>query len=137
MNIVGIIVYVFMALLVLTWVLGIRNRIKTGGTWQVQTLVTLFLSVTSLVLVPILKWTPLHLLWMIPASYVVGFLSLMFPFSLLQPFGRLMGMIACVGLSQTEVANNVRKRERLLELMNQEKISPEEAKKKMEQDGEW
>ena len=48
-----------------------------------------------------------------------------------------MGMIACVGLNKTEVANNVRRRERLLELMNQEKISPEEAKKKMEQDGEW
>jgi hypothetical protein len=137
MNIVGIIVYVVVILLVLTWVLGTRDRIKTGGTWQVQTLVTLFLSVSSLVLVPILKWSPLNLLWMIPTSYLAGFLSMMFPFSLLQPFGRLMGMIACVGLNQAEVVNNVRRRERLLELINQEEMSPEEARKKMEQDGEW
>jgi hypothetical protein len=137
MHIVGIIVYVVAILLVLTWILGTRDRVKYGGGWQVQTLVTLFLSVVSVVLVPILRWSALNLLWMIPASYAVGFISLIFPFSLLQPFGKLIGIIACIGLDRAEIANNRRRNERLSELMNQEKITLKEAEKKMQQDGEW
>jgi len=137
MTIVGIIVYVLGVLLVLTWVFGTRNKVRTGDGFQVQTLVTLFFAVVSLVLVPILKWSPLHLLWMFPASFICGFLSILFPFSVLQPFGNLTGMIACVGLDQVEVANNKRRRQRLVELVTQENLSVDDAKKKMEENGEW
>jgi len=137
MNVVGIIIYAICILLVIDWFFGVRDRVRHGGGWQVPTLVILFLSVVAVVLVPVLKWSPLHLLWMIPASYVVSILVPFFPVSLLQPFRIMMGKIACIGLNPMEVANNRRRNERVLELMDKEKITLQEAKQKMERDGEW
>jgi len=53
----------------------------------------------SLFIVPIFGFSPFHLLWMFPVSFVLGMLSFVFPFSLLSVLGRTFGTICCIGLT--------------------------------------
>ena len=137
MEIVGYVIYAIGIIVAFGWMMGTRHKVKSGDGVQIQTLGTLFLFLVSLIIVPILKWSPLNLLWMYPASFVLGTLSLSWPVGVLQPFGNLVGMIACFGLDQTEIANNKRRRQRIIELVSNEKLSVDGAMKKMQENGEW
>ena len=44
--------------------------------------------------------TALHLLWLFPAGFVLGALSIAFPFSLLSIPGTAFGRVCCIGLTQ-------------------------------------
>jgi hypothetical protein len=133
---IGYCVYILAVIIVLGWFSGTRSKVKAGGGVQIQTLDTLFLFVVSLIFVAILDWSPLNLLWMFPVSWICGFLSLHFPFSILQPLGNMVGIIACIGLNRAEVAKNRRRVEKYEKLVFLEHMSVEDAKKKMEENGE-
>lgn len=106
MEIAGYIVYGIGIVLAVTWMIGIRTYTKSGQGVTMSTVNTTMLFIVSLVVVPILKLSPLHLLWMYPASFILGMLSLAFPFSLLSIPGNIVSFIACAGLNQEEIQKN-------------------------------
>jgi hypothetical protein len=135
MEIAGYIVYGIGIILAITWMIGIRTYTKSGQGVTMSTVNTTMLFIVSLVVVPILNLTPLHLLWMYPASFILGMLSLAFPFSLLSIPGNIVAFIACAGLNQEEVQNNKDRIQRGLELVHSEGLTVEEAKKRLEEEG--
>lgn len=137
MVIFGYVVYGLGLIIAISWISGTRSKIGSGDSVQIQTLNTLFLFIVSLLLIPLLKWSPLNLLWMYPVSWILGVLSLAWPLAFLSPFGNLIGTIACIGLDKTMVTRNRLRRQKLLELMTTENISAQEARKKLEEKGEW
>lgn len=50
--------------------------------------------------------SPFHFLWMIPAAFVLGSMSIAFPFSLITPLASLYGNLCCVGLDIEVVTQN-------------------------------
>jgi hypothetical protein len=56
--------------------------------------------------------SPFHLLWLFPASFVAGFFSIAFPFSLLSIPGRFFGRLCCIGLDPGEIARNTNRQQR-------------------------
>lgn len=137
MKIVGYVIFGFGLLFALSFLAGIRNNTRRGLGVQRGTVNTTMLFVVSLALVPILKLSPLHLLWMFPVSFILGTLSLAFPFSLLSIPGSLIFGIACLGLNRFEVDQNRARYEKLLELMRSDNISVEQAKEKLKATGQW
>lgn len=53
-----------------------------------------------------LNLSALHFLWMTPAVFVISQMTILFPFSLVSPFGRLYASLCCLGLNDQEVAMN-------------------------------
>lgn len=135
MEIVGYIVYGIGVILAIAWMLGIRTHTKSGQGVTISTVNTTMLFIVSLVFVTVFKLSPLHLLWMYPASFVLGMLSFAFPFSLLSIPGNIVGFIACVGLNQEEVQKNKERVQRGIELVHHEGLSVEEAKKQLKEEG--
>lgn len=135
MEIAEYIIYVVGVILALTWMIGIRTYTKSGQGVTMSTVNTTMLFLVSLVVVPILKLSPLHLFWMYPVSFVLGMLSLAFPFSLLSISGNIVAFIACVGLNQEEIQRNKGRIQRGVELVHREGLSVEEAKKRLEEEG--
>jgi hypothetical protein len=80
----GYATYAVGAFIAITWIIGIRTYTLQGRPPMKQTINQTMLFVVSLVLIPVLSWSPLHLLWMFPASFILGLLSIVFPFSLLR-----------------------------------------------------
>jgi hypothetical protein len=64
------------------------------------------LFVAQAIAVAAFALSPLHFLWMIPAAFVVGYMSRGFPFSLITPLGRLYGQLCCMGLDSDVVTQN-------------------------------
>ena len=137
MEIIGYVVYGIGVLFAVAWLIGIRTYTNSGQGLTISTVNTTMLFIVSLALVPILQVDPLHLLWMYPLSFVLGMLSLVFPFSLLSIPGHLVGWIACIGLNQAEIAIKQERIHKLQELMITESITAEEAKAQLEENGEW
>ena len=103
---IGYIVYLFGIYCVISWLYYIRTKTKSGECVIMPTVNTLMLFIVSLILVPALKISPLHIFWMFPASILLGLLSVSFPFSLITIFGNVVASIACIGLNQIEVQKN-------------------------------
>jgi hypothetical protein len=61
----------------------------------------------SLIIVPIFGFSPFHLLWMFPISFILGMLSFAFPFSLLSVPGRTFGTICCIGLTERQSSGSI------------------------------
>lgn len=137
MEIAGYIIYGVGVLLATVWLVGIRLHTNSGQGVTMSTVNITMLFIVSLVLVPIIKLEPLHLLWMYPSSFLIGTLSLMFPFSLLSIPGNLLAKIACVGLDQSEIAIKKERINKMRELILSENITAEEAKEKLKKNGEW
>lgn len=106
MQILEYIVYAIGVLVAITWLRGIRSYIARGSRITRQTVNTTMLFIVSLVLVPTIPFSSFHLLWMFPASFFIGTLSLVFPFSLLSVPGQAIFHIACLGLDYDEVERN-------------------------------
>jgi len=109
------------------WVYGIRNYMRRGMGVTQQTVNTTMLFFVSFIVTLSLRISPYHLLWLFPLSWLLGTLSLVFPFSLLSIPGRLFGDMCCVGLDWEEVQKNEERLARAKELL-QEGLSPEEIK---------
>jgi len=109
------------------WVYGIRDSMRRGLGITQQTVNNTMLFFVSLIVTLSPQITPYHLLWLFPLSWLLGTLSLVFPFSLLSIPGRLFGDMCCVGLDWDEVQRNEERLVRAKELL-QEGLSPEEIK---------
>ena len=76
---------------------NIRQKAKdeqaTEHTFELHAL----LLVISVIVIPLLSLSPFHLLWMIPASFVLGLASVMFPLKLLWLPASLYGSLWYVG----------------------------------------
>ena len=84
-SILGIILWVAAVLYALGWGFIIRRKAKyeqaTEGTFEIHA----FLLAISVISIPVLSLSPFHLLWMLPASFVLGLASMTPPLFLLSP----------------------------------------------------
>ncbi len=102
MQILGYVVYAVAALLTATFLFGIRVDAARGArVFKGSANVTL-LFVLSLLIIPAASLSPLHLLWLFPASWVfgtvLGMLSRLFPFSLFSFPGQCLFRLVCIGV---------------------------------------
>ncbi len=70
-----------------------KNEQATEHTFELHAL----LLALSVIVIPLLSLSPFHLLWMIPASFVLGIASVMFPLNLLWFPASLYGSLWYVG----------------------------------------
>ena len=103
MEIFAWIVYGIAAFMAIGWLPGIRFKTESGEGVTIQTVNTALLFFVALALVPILEISPFHIVWMFVSSFILGGLSLIFPFSLLSIFGNILGKLVCLGLDQEAV----------------------------------
>jgi len=92
------------------WVYGIRNYTRRGVGVTQQTVNTTMLFFVSLIVTLSLRISPYHLLWLFPLSWVMGTLSLVFPFSLLSIPGALFRGMSCIGLDWALAGGNIERR---------------------------
>lgn len=119
------------------WALGaaysVRHMVRRGTppTRMTANMIMLWwLGVFGVLLLPL---SPFHLLWWYPVSFVIGMLSLVFPFSLLNIPGQFIANLWCAGLDRSEIERNERLQEegnRLYQANLGAGMSPEEAKRK-------
>ena len=133
MEILGLILWAVGLLLGLSWAYGVRNYVRTGRGVQQATVNQTMLMLAAVVAVPLLRFSPFHLLWLLPVAVIVGMLSLAFPFSLVSLVGRPFGRICCLGLNRDEVARNTQRVERFRELV-MGGMSPEQAKEQLDRE---
>jgi uncharacterized membrane protein len=117
----------------LGWAYGIRTYVRQGQGVTQQTVNTTMLGFISIIAILLPGISPLHLLWVLPISWLMGTFSLAFPFSLLSIPGRFFGLLCCVGLDKEEVARNTAKVDRLQELIKSG-LSPDDAVKKVREE---
>lgn len=98
MHIIANIIYIICVLIAISWGILIRHRAKTEQATEKIFEVFGVLMVVSLILIPTLSLSPFHLLWMFPVSFLLGTLSLIFPFSLLWPLASLYSSLWYIGL---------------------------------------
>jgi len=84
MHIIGIILWVAGVIWAIAQGFNIRQKAKneqaTEHTFELHAL----LLAVSVIIIPVLSLSPFHLLWMLPASFVLGLASMMiFPLKLL------------------------------------------------------
>jgi len=109
------------------WAFGVRTTLRSGSGITQQTVNTTMLFFVSLLVILSFRISPYHLLWLFPLSWLMGTLSLAFPFSLLSIPGGLFRGMCCIGLDWDEVQKNEERLARAKELL-QEGLSPEEIK---------
>lgn len=100
MQIVGVLLWIIGAVLAITWAYGVRSYVRSGKGVSQQTVNQTMLFALSLLVVALFGLSPFHLLWMFPAGFILGALSLAFPFSVLSIPGRIFGAICCIGLTR-------------------------------------
>jgi hypothetical protein len=130
-------VYGFAAFMGVGWLPEIRSKTKSGIGITIQTVNTAFLFLVALALVPILEISPFHIVWMFIASFILGGLSIIFPFSLLSIFGNILGGILCIGLDQEAIEERRTRIRNLRKVILTENVAEEEAKEILIQRGEW
>lgn len=133
MEVLGWILWIIGLIIGLSWAYGVRTYVRTGQGVQQQTVNQTALILLAVVAVPLLGLSPLNLLWMLPAAFVVGMLSLAFPFSLISLIGMPFGELCCLGLSQDEITRNRERIERFQGLIASG-ISLEDAKQELDRD---
>ena len=97
MQIIGIIVWVVGVLWAIAQGLNMRQKAKNEQATEHTFEVHAFLLAVSVIIIPVLSLSPFHLLWMLPASFVLGLASVIFPFNLLWLPASLYGSLWYVG----------------------------------------
>lgn len=98
MNILDIIVIIIASIFALSWIYGIRRYVASGQGITRQTVNTTMLFILSIAAVLFLKWSPLLLFILFPVSWLLGVMSLAFPFSLLWIVGRYFALLFIIGV---------------------------------------
>lgn len=124
MQHIGYVVYVVGLLIAGMWTLGLRTYILRGSTPMSQTVNITMLFIVALVVVPSASLSPLHLLWMFPASWLVGMFSLVFPFSLLSVIGHLFIQLVCIGIDRDQILRDKARIEKITKPIKQEENRP-------------
>lgn len=128
-------VWVVAAVVAFGWGLGVRHYVRRGEGVQQGTVNTAMLLAVALVLVPILRVSPFHLLWAFPLSMLLGSLWLLPPFSLLSIPGWVYGRLVCLGLNAQEVTRNKQRYDRYEWLVTVERLPPDEAIARLRSEG--
>ena len=97
-HIIVNILYIICVFFAFAWGILIRDKAKAEQAIEGMFGVFGLLMVVSLILIPILSLSPFHLLWMFLVSFLLGLLSLIFPFNLLLPLGSFYSSLWCIGL---------------------------------------
>ncbi len=97
MQIIGIILWVVSILWAIAQGFNIRQKAKNEQATEHTFEVHAFLLAVSVIIIPVLSLSPFHLLWMLPASFVLGLASVIFPFNLLWLPASLYGSLWYVG----------------------------------------
>jgi tetratricopeptide (TPR) repeat protein len=104
MRVIGTALWLIAVLWAIAQGLNIRAKAKseqaTEHTFEVHAL----LLAVSVVVVPALSLSPLHLLWMVPASFVLGLGSVIFPLNLPWLPASLYGALWYVGIRNPALA---------------------------------
>lgn len=132
-EVLGWILWAIGLVVALSWCYGVRTYVRTGRGVMQQTVNQTLLMLAAVAAVPLLRFSPFHLVWMFPAAIIVGRYSLSFPFSLVSLIGRPFGQICCLGLDDDEVARNTRRAKRFEQLVVGG-MSPEEAMQQLERE---
>lgn len=98
MHIIVNILYIICVLFAIAWGILMRHKAKAEQATEKIFEVFGLLMAVSLILIPILSLSPFHLLWMFPASFLLGLLSFFPPFRLLWPLASLYGSLWYIGL---------------------------------------
>lgn len=99
MNIIGYIILGFAVLFTLGWCLKIRDKAKNEQEREKAMELQGFLMTVSIILVPILNISPFHLLWMFPASFIIGLLSASTPLRILWIFSSIYFSFWYIGIT--------------------------------------
>ena len=129
MEIFGWILWAAGLILGLSWAFGIRTHVRTGQGVHQATVNQTMLMLAAVVAVPLIGFSPFHLLWLFPVAFFVG-MPLAFPFSLVSLVGKPFGSLCCLWLNPQEVARNTQRVERFQELVRSG-MSPEDAKEQV------
>src|ERR1035437_8856311 len=99
MNIIGYIILGLSILITIAWCLNIRAKTKSEQAREKAMELSGFLMTASIVLVFVLHMSPFHLLWMIPASYFLGLMSVLTPLRILWMFSSIYFSFWYIGIS--------------------------------------
>ncbi len=128
MQLVGVLLWILGALITMFWAYGIRSYVRRGQGVSQQTVNQTMMFALSLIIIPIFGFSPFHLLWMFPVSFVLGMLSFVFPFSLLSVPGRTFGAICCIGLTQKQPTGSINLFDKDGNYKPRDQMTPEERK---------
>jgi len=104
MTVLGMILWVLALLWALAQGLNIRHKAKSEQATEHTFEVHAFLLAVSVAVIPALSLSPLHLLWMVPASFLLGLASVIFPLRLLWIPASLYGALWYVGIRNPALA---------------------------------
>ena len=99
MTIIGYIILGLAILITVAWCLNIRVKAKSEQAREKAMELSGFLMTASIVLVFLIPMSPFHLLWMIPASYFLGLMSVLTPLRILWIFSSIYFSFWYIGIS--------------------------------------
>jgi len=99
MNIIGYIILGLSILITLGWCFNIRHKAKYEQAREKGMELQGFLMTVSIILVFVLHLSPFHLLWMLPASFILGLLSITSPLRVLWIFSSIYFSFWYIGIS--------------------------------------
>lgn len=99
MNIIGYIILGLSILFTLGWCFDIRHKAKYEQAREKGKELQGFLMTVSIILVFVLHLSPFHLLWTLPASFILGLLSITSPLSVLWIFSSIYFSFWYIGIS--------------------------------------
>ncbi|MDP2208038.1 MAG: tetratricopeptide repeat protein [Bacteroidota bacterium] len=99
MDIIGYIILGLSILITLGWCLQIRGKAKNEQATEKSMELQGFLMTVSVILIPLLHLSPFHLLWMLPASFILGLLSITTPLRILWIFSSIYFSLWYIGIS--------------------------------------
>jgi len=83
MQVIGTIIWVLGAIWAIALGLNIRGKFENEQGAEHILEVHAFLAAVSVLIIPVMSLSPFHLLWMLPASFILSLASVIFPFNLL------------------------------------------------------
>jgi tetratricopeptide (TPR) repeat protein len=98
-NIIGYIILGLSILFTFAWCLRCREKAKSEQATEKSMELQGFLMTISVIIVPLLHLSPFHLLWMLPASFILGLLSMTTPLRILWIFSSLYFAFWYIGIS--------------------------------------
>jgi tetratricopeptide (TPR) repeat protein len=99
MTIIEYIILGLAILITIIWCLNIREKAKNEQAREKAMELSGFLMTVSIALVFLIPLSPFHLLWMIPASYFLGLLSMLSPLRILWIFSSIYFSFWYIGIS--------------------------------------
>lgn len=99
MVVIGNIIWGVSIFITLGWCLHIRQKSKNEQAREKALELQGFLMTVSVILIPVIPLSPFHLLWMIPASFIIGLLSMGTPLRLLWIFSSIYFSFWLIGIS--------------------------------------